>query len=59
MMILKDLGTRVGREENERGESFMNLTLFASSPLDFPLKNLQNIVFQKPDSRFRSWLAGR
>jgi len=43
---LKDLGTRVGREENVKEESLSeDLTLFASSPPDFPLKNLQNIVF--------------
>ena len=43
---LKGLGIRVGREENAKEESLSeNLTLFSSSPPDFPLKNLQSIVF--------------
>jgi len=43
---LKGLGIRVGREENAKEESLSeDLTLFSSSPPDFPLKNLQSIVF--------------
>lgn len=43
---LKGLVARVGREENAKEESLSeDLTLFSSSPPDFPLKNLQSIVF--------------
>jgi hypothetical protein len=43
---LKGLVVRVGREEPPREENFSeDLTLFSSSPSDFPLKNLQSIVF--------------
>jgi len=43
---LKDLVVRVGREADSKEENFSeDLTLFSSSPPDFPLKILQGIVF--------------
>lgn len=43
---LKGLAVRAGREENAKEESLAeDLTLYSSSPPDFPLKNLQSIVF--------------
>lgn len=42
----KELTARTGVEESEKEESLSEgLTLFPSSPADFPLKNLQTIIF--------------